>query len=75
MITSQEELIKQMVNARSHGILVGRDNIVSAARLIVEDQAEVWRDVHGMLRVRRRLPEKVCSAERSLPADVDSSGA
>ena len=68
MLVPQDELLQQLTKARSMGIVVGRENIVSAAHLIVNDEAEVWRDIYGMLRVRRRAEENSNSAERSPPA-------
>lgn len=65
--TSLDKLLKQLIDARSYGIVVGRENIVPAARLIVNDEAEVWRDVHGMLRNRGRVPNSICSGDFSLP--------
>lgn len=71
MLTNQEDLLKQLINARSYGMLVGRANFVAAARLVVDDQAEVWRDIHGMLRLRRRPPDRDIVEQRVPVAGPD----
>lgn len=52
MHVDRDELMQQLRRTRSYGVVIGRDNLVSAAHLFVQDEAEVWRDVSGMLRIR-----------------------
>jgi hypothetical protein len=62
-----ERLFEQLRRARSNGVVIGRDNLVSAAHLVAHDEAETWRDVAGMLRIRLRVqvqpePDRMLSA-------------
>jgi len=71
MHIGREKLFGQLRSSRSNGVVIGRDNLVSAAHLVANDEAETWRDVAGMLRIRLRAR---VSAELDLMDERVASG-